>query len=189
MAASLFVRVQEGAVLRVCRDLVHLRTEKPVQFIDLTALAVERVLRSGVSEGMVSVQSRHTTAAVVVNENEPLLLEDLADLLERWAPGGARYRHNDLAALGAPPPEEKPNGHSHARALLLGASVCLNVAEGEIDLGEWQSIFLVELDGPRPRTVSVQVLGIPRVEPSVPERLTLETSESDQLHAPRGLSG
>ena len=165
MAASLFVSVQEGAVLRVCRDLVHLRTERPLQFVDLTALVAERVLRSGVSEGTVTVQSRHTTAALVVNENEPLLLEDLEDVLERWAPQGARYRHNDLAARPAPPPDEKPNGHAHARALLLGASVCLNVTAGEIDLGQWQSVFLVELDGPRRRTVSVQVLGVAKPEP------------------------
>jgi secondary thiamine-phosphate synthase enzyme len=160
MAASLFVSVREAAVLRVCRDLVHLRTEKPLQFIDLTELVAERVRRSGVSEGVVMVQSRHTTAAVVVNENEPFLLEDFAHLLERWAPEGVPYRHNNLAAREAPLSDEKPNGHAHARALVLGASVSLNVAEGEIDIGQWQSVFLVELDGPRRRLVSVQVLGV-----------------------------
>jgi secondary thiamine-phosphate synthase enzyme len=140
------VSVQQGAAVRVCRDLVQLRTEKAVQFVDLTETVAERVRQSGVDEGMVVVQSRHTTAAVLVNENEEHLLEDLQDLLERWAPAGARY--------------EKPNGHAHARALLLGTSVCLNVAEGRVDLGRWQSVFLVELDGPRRRSVSVQVLGV-----------------------------
>jgi secondary thiamine-phosphate synthase enzyme len=162
MAQSLFVSVQGGSVLRVCRDRVRLRTEKALQFIDLTALVAERVRRSGVREGTVTVQCRHTTAAVVVNENEPLLLEDLEDLLRRWAPEGARYRHDDLAAREASSAGERPNGHAHARALLLDASVCLNVAEGRLDLGEWQSIFLVELDGPRERTLSVQVLGATR---------------------------
>lgn len=160
MAASLFVSTQEGAAVRVCRDLVHIRTEKPLQFVDLTDLVAERVRRSGVGEGMVTVQSRHTTAAIVVNENEPRLLDDFQDLLECWAPASRRYRHNDLEAREAPP-DEKPNGHGHARALLLGISVCLNVAGGRIDLGGWQRIFLVELDGPRKRTISVQVLGVP----------------------------
>jgi len=146
--------------MRVCRDLVHIRTQEPLQFVDLTALVAERVRRSGVGEGMVTVQSRHTTAAIVVNENEPLLLQDLEGLLEGWAPAGRLYRHNDLAAREAPV-DEKPNGHSHARTLLLGVSVCLNIAEGHVDLGPWQSIFLVELDGPRQRSVSVQVLGAP----------------------------
>ncbi len=161
MAASLFVSVQEGAAVRVCRDLVRLRTERRLQFVDLKELVEERVRRSGVREGMVTVQSRHTTAAVLVNENEPLLLQDFEDLLRRWAPADARYRHNDLEAREAAPADERPNGHAHARALLLGASVCLNVAEGQLDLGEWQSVFLVELDGPRDRTISVQVLGVP----------------------------
>jgi secondary thiamine-phosphate synthase enzyme len=158
VAAGLFVSTQEGAGVRVCRDLVHIRTEKPVQFVDVTELVAERVRRSGVGEGMVTVQSRHTTAAIVVNENEPLLIADFEDLLEGWAPAGHRYRHNDLAAREAPA-DEKPNGHAHGRALLLGISVCLNVAEGRMDLGRWQRVFLVELDGPRPRSMSVQVLG------------------------------
>jgi secondary thiamine-phosphate synthase enzyme len=160
MAQSLFVSVQRGSVFRACRDRVRIRTEKALQFIDLTALVAERVRRSGVREGTVSVQCRHTTAAVVVSENEPLLLEDLEDLLRRLAPEGARYRHDDLAARSGVPAGERRNGHAHARALLLNASVGLNVAEGRLDLGEWQSIFLVELDGPRERTLSLQVLGV-----------------------------
>jgi secondary thiamine-phosphate synthase enzyme len=155
------MRVQQSAAVRVCRDVVDLRTEKRVQFVDLTELVAERVRRSGVADGMVLVQSRHTTAAVIVNENEPLLLEDFQDLLEKWAPSGARYRHNDLRARTAPPPDERPNGQAHARALLLGVSVCLSVTGGRIDLGEWQSVVLVELDGPRKRSVSVQVQGLP----------------------------
>ena len=159
MAASLFVSAQDGGAVRACRDLVHIRTERALQFVDLTDLVQERVRRAGVGEGLVTVQSRHSTAAVVVNENEPLLLEDLADLLEDWAPLGRRYRHNDLDARAPVDADEKPNGHAHARALLLGTSVCLVVADGVIDLGRWQRIFLVELDGPRPRSVAVVVLG------------------------------
>jgi secondary thiamine-phosphate synthase enzyme len=158
----LFVSVQGRAAVRVCRDLVRLRTERRLQFVDLTELIAERVRRSGVHEGMVTVQSRHTTAAVVVNENEPLLLRDFEDLLERWAPAEARYHHDDLEARSGLPADERPNGQAHARALLLGGSVCLNVASGRLDCGEWQSVFLVELDGPRDRAVSVQVLGVPK---------------------------
>ena len=160
MGASLFVSVQEGSAVRVCRDLVRLRTVSRMQFVDLTELVAERVRRSGVAEGTVTVQSRHTTAAVLVNENEPLLIQDFEDRLEAWAPADACYRHNDLEVREGAPVDERPNGHAHARALLLGASVSLNVAEGRLDLGEWQSVFLVELDGPRERTLSVQVLGV-----------------------------
>jgi len=161
VAVSIFANVQEGAAVRVCRDVVHLRTDEACQFIDLTDIVEERVRRSGVALGSVVVQVRHTTAAVVVQEDEPRLLEDLRDLLERWAPARARYHHNDRAVRPAASEDERPNGHAHARALLLGTSVCLNVAGGRLDLGQWQSVFLVELDGPRPRSVSVQVVGVP----------------------------
>jgi len=102
VAASLFVSAQRGSAVRICRDLVHIRTEKPVQLVDLTELVAERVRRSGVSDGIVTVQSRHTTAAVVVNENEPLLLADFEEMLESWAPASRCYGHNDLAARRAP---------------------------------------------------------------------------------------
>jgi len=161
VAASFFMSVEQGVQIRACRDLVSLRTEQPFQVIDLTGLVAERVRRSGVVEGTVVVHTRHTTASIIVQENEPLLLEDLRDGLERWAPASLRYRHDDLHARVGAPPDERPNGHAHVRALLLGTSVTLNVAAGRLDVGEWQSVLLVELDGPRPRTVSVQVLGVP----------------------------
>jgi secondary thiamine-phosphate synthase enzyme len=161
VAASFFVSVEQGVLVRTCRDLVSFRTERPFQVIDLTSLVAERVRRSGVLEGTVVVHSRHTTASVIVQENEPLLLEDLRDCLERWAPVSARYRHDDLHARADAPPDERRNGHAHVRAMLLGTSVALNVAGGRLDVGEWQSVLLVELDGPRPRTVSIQVLGVP----------------------------
>jgi len=160
VATSVFTNVQEGTAVRICRDVVRIKTEEPCQFVDLTDLVAERVRRSGIALGTVVVQSRHTTAAVVVQEDESLLLEDLRDLLERWAPARARYRHNERAARPTAPGDEAPNGHAHARALLLGTSVSLNVASGRLDLGEWQRVFLVELDGPRPRSVSVQVIGV-----------------------------
>ncbi len=158
---SLFASIEEGAAVRSCRAVVEIRTETPVQFIDLTAVVAERVRRSGIAEGVVLVQSRHTTAAIVVNENEAGLLDDFRRLLERWAPEAFDYRHNDLEARVDVPPGERANGHGHARALLLGGSVTLGVVDGRLDLGEWQSVFLVELDGPRKRSVVVQALGAP----------------------------
>ena len=160
MSIDLFVSETVGSTFKVCNDLVHLQTAERFQFIDLTELVKERVRRSGVTHGLVNVHTKHTTTALLVNENEPLLLEDFQELLERWAPQGRTYRHNDLQARLEVPPGERPNGHSHARALLLGMSVSLNITEGEIHLGEFQNIFLVELDGVRRRSVSILVLGL-----------------------------
>ena len=105
MAVSLFVTEIETETLKVATDLVDLRSEAPLQFIDITELVRERVRRSGVSDGFVNIQTRHTTAAVIINENEPLLLKDLEQILEAWAPKTHPYRHNDLDARHQPIPE------------------------------------------------------------------------------------
>jgi secondary thiamine-phosphate synthase enzyme len=161
MAINLFASETVGSTFKVCSDVVHFETKERLQFVDLTELVKERVRRAGVGYGLVNVHTKHTTAALVVNENEPLLIEDFKELVERWAPRDACYRHNDLEARRFQvPSEERPNGHSHARALVLGMSVSLNITEGQIHLGEFQRIFLVELDGVRKRTVSILLLGL-----------------------------
>jgi secondary thiamine-phosphate synthase enzyme len=160
MASKLFVAEQDAAGLRVCSDVVTLRTEVRRQFVDLTALVAERVRRSRITHGLVSVQSRHTTAAVVVNENEPRLLEDMKRTLERLVPCDLAYGHDDLQERPEAHAEERANGEAHCKALLLRASESLAVMDGEVTLGSWQSVFLVELDGPRARTVSITVIGV-----------------------------
>lgn len=135
-------------------------TNHPTEFIDLTQRLDRLIAESGVETGILNVQSLHTTTAIVVNEHEPLLLEDFRDFLEQAAPRDFGYRHDDTSIrtvnLTA---EERPNGHSHCRALLLPSSVCLNVAQGRLVLGTWQRVFLVELDGPREREISVMLVG------------------------------
>ena len=133
-----------------------------MEFVDLTEIVRRRVRRSGVRNGLVCVQTRHTTTAIIVNENEPLLIEDLKRMLERLAPEGARYGHNDLHRRRDPAPDEGRNGDSHCRAALLGSSETLAIADGVLHLGRWQSVFLVELDGPRDRSFSVVVMGTTR---------------------------
>ena len=156
----MFATQPEFNNLRIFNDLLRLRTEVPLQFIDLTTWVDETVRRSGVGHGQVQIQVLHTTAAIVVNENEPLLLEDFKELLERIAPENRDYAHDDLERRRVNlVPGERSNGHAHARALLLGAAKLFNVIEGRVELGRWQSIFLVELDGPRKRTVSLTVSG------------------------------
>jgi secondary thiamine-phosphate synthase enzyme len=142
-------------------DLLVVPTATSLQFVDLTARVREFVRLSGVTDGVVNIQTRHTTTAIVVNENEPLLLEDLEDLLRRWAPSELHYRHDDLGIRTVNlTPGERSNGHAHARALVLGSSETLNIRSGTIRLGRWQRIFLVELDGPRERSVSVTAMGL-----------------------------
>jgi secondary thiamine-phosphate synthase enzyme len=148
------------------RPAHHLRlrvdTVQPTEFVDITERLVDAVAVSGVDTGLLNVMSAHTTTGVVVNEHEPRLLDDLHALLARLVPRGVAYRHDDLARREAVAADEPRNGYAHCRALLLPTSVCLNVIDGRLALGRWQRVFLVELDGPRPRDVSVVVLGAAR---------------------------
>ncbi len=125
------------------------------QFIDLTDHIADAVVSAGVESGMVVVASRHTTAAIVVNEHEPELLKDLDRTLQALAPESAAYSHNAVPCG----PEEQPNGHAHCQALFLSASASLPIVNGHIALGRYQRIFLVELDHARVRTVNVLVMG------------------------------
>ena len=139
---------------------IRLSTVGPTEFVDLTDRLEALVEASGVRVGLLNVQTLHTTTGIIVNEHEPLLLTDFAGLLETAAPRQASYRHDDFTARTVNlTPGERCNGHAHCRALLLASSVCLNVAEGRLRLGRWQRVFLVELDGPRARELSVVLLG------------------------------
>ena len=136
-------------------------TSSAPEFVDITDRVAAVVREAGILAGLVVVYSRHTTAAVTINEWEPLLLEDMALLLERVAPRHGAYRHNDFSVRTVNMIEdESPNGHAHCRHLLLGASETIPIVDGRIALGQWQRVFLVELDQPRTRDVLVQVLGV-----------------------------
>ena len=141
------------------REEVAVSTKAALEFVDVTPLAVDAIARSGILEGLVSIQSLHTTAAVIVNEGEPLLLEDLRATLERAAPRRLAYLHDEMDLRAGVPEDEPANGHAHCKALFLRASETLAVAGGRPRLGQWQRVFLVELDGPRTRLLSLTVLG------------------------------
>lgn len=149
-------------MLRVYHQTVFLETEDCLQFIDMTDSVLELVRRSGIRNGLVNVQTRHTTTAIMINENEPLLIQDLKRTLQALAPHEAAYLHDDFAKrLINPGVDEPKNGHSHCKAMFLKASESVNIVEGAVQLGRWQRIFLIELDRPRKRAVSVVVIGQP----------------------------
>jgi secondary thiamine-phosphate synthase enzyme len=138
---------------------VHVQTTEPVGVVDLTARVEGFLDAVGLEAGWVNVQTRHTTTGICVNENEPLLVSDLLALLERLAPRGAGYAHDQMHLRPGVRPGEPRNGHAHAKALLLRTAETLNVAHGGLQLGRWQRVLLVELDGPREREVSLLAMG------------------------------
>ena len=136
----------------------NIRTEKGPQFVDITDRVADVARQSGISNGFAVVFSRHTTAAIRINEYEPALLADMERMLEQIAPSRAEYKHNEFAHAFSYN-GERPNGHSHCQHLLLGASENVPIVDGRLIVGQWQRIFLIELDHGRNREVVIQLVG------------------------------
>jgi secondary thiamine-phosphate synthase enzyme len=137
--------IRRTGSLTLWAETLAIHTQRAQQFIDLTDQVATMVHRSEVRQGWVSVFSKHTTAAILLNEHDPRLLEDMAGLLRRLA-AGQTYQHED-------------NGHSHCQHLLLSSSETIPIVDGAMELGRWQRIFFLELDQARDREVVVQVFG------------------------------
>ena len=133
-------------------------TDPEINLIDITSQLREIVATSDISNGMLSVTSRHTTTAITINENESRLLDDVRMFFADLVPTAKKYLHNDIHLRDCPQ-DEPENAHAHIIAMLFGSSEVISVVNGELDLGKWQSVMLIELDGPRKRTVSIQLMG------------------------------
>jgi secondary thiamine-phosphate synthase enzyme len=131
-------------------------TDERIEVIDLTDRIMAFVRRHGVREGLVSLWSMHTTCAVFINEYQGALLSDIKRFLEQMVARDAEWLHNDPQHSDC----DRMNADSHLRALLLGHSLALQVSGGEVVLGQWQRVLMAELDGPRARTLRVQVFGV-----------------------------
>lgn len=151
--------------LEVRQRLLTVTTHQAPQLIDLTDDVLAFCAEGAPLSGQLTVHSTHTTAAVVLNEMEPLLAEDAMALLARLVPPAA-YRHDDFARrqvnLDSPPRE---NAQAHLQHLLLGHGCSLPVAAGRPTLGRWQRVLLVELDTPGDRQLVLQLLGVASDKP------------------------
>ena len=139
---------------------LQLETKEAPEFIDITDWVRQCVAQSKVANGFVVVYSKHTTAAVKINENEPLLLQDMVAFLEKISPRNGGYQHNDFSIRTVNmTADESPNGHAHLQHLLLGTSETVPLIDGIMQFGRYQSVFFIELDRPRSREVMIQVVG------------------------------
>ena len=145
-------RASEGPGVIVHR--LDVETTKRVEIRDLTELVSEIVRSARVEAGLVTLSSMHTTTAIFVNEPQSALLDDVELLLERIAPRGDDWKHNDPRYSDC----DRQNADAHLRAIVLGSSVTLQVAEGALTMGQWQRILMAELDGPRTRQLAIQML-------------------------------
>lgn len=142
-------------------EALAVTTGSAPEFIDITEDVERVVAEAGARFGQATVYSIHTTAAIKVNENEPLLLQDMARIIQRAAPIHAEYEHNDFSRRTVNLDEDEcANGHAHCQHLFLSTSETIPIIDGRLALGQWQRIFLVELDRPRERRVLVNIVGV-----------------------------
>ena len=141
--------------MKVFHTSFTLQTESPTEVSDITKLVREALQRSAVTTGIALVNTLHTTCALFVNEYQSALMDDIMALGERLVPERGGFRHDDPRYSDC----ERGNAHAHLRTALLGRNVALAVNGGELTLGRFQSVIFAEFDGPRPREITVQILG------------------------------
>lgn len=141
--------------MKVVRETIEVSTSENQQFLDITKQIRDVVDRSAIRSGMLIVNALHTTVALLINEFQSALIDDLAMLLQKLVPRRDRYLHDDPRYSDC----DRGNAHAHLRSMLLGRSVCLAIADGEPVVGQYQNVILAELDGPRNRQVHVHIVG------------------------------
>ncbi len=142
-------------MMRVYVDEVRIRSSKRLEILDITSQVEKSVSNSGISEGFVVIWEPHTTAAIAVNENDPELWHDILKTFTQLVPIQGDYRHNAKYSGIA----REQNAHAHILNCLSGSSISIPLVRGKLTLGTWQRILFIELDGPRPRKVILEVVG------------------------------
>lgn len=150
------VSTASGGSLIVHGETLLIETDERIELVDLTDRLMAVIRALPVREGIVSVWSMHTTCAVFINEAQRALHADIKRLLEEMVARDADYLHNDPKHSDC----DRMNADAHLRALLLGHSLTLQISGGELVLGQWQRVLAAELDGPRARSLRVQVMGV-----------------------------
>ena len=146
--------------MKTANKTISFTPSEQLEFINFTEEVKKFVEESGVKNGLVNVQSMHTTGAIVVNEDEPLLKNDIKKRLDQIIPQDNNYTHDDFSIRTVNMcDDECANGHAHCKAVLLQPNATLNVIDGKVQLGQWQQIFFLELDRKRPRKIQIMVLG------------------------------
>ena len=145
-------------MVNIYSETFSLDTSENLEVINLSSKISAVITSSGIVNGLAIISSRHTTTALFVNEFEQRLIEDIKTFFTNLVPANKKYLHNDINLRDCPP-DEPENAHSHIMAMLLNNTEVIPVVGGKVSLGQWQSVMLVELDGPRKRSIQVQIIG------------------------------
>ena len=141
---------------RVVSTVIQVQSDEREELYNLSQTVRDFVKTSGIRAGIVMVSSLHTTCAIFINEWQEALVHDVKSYLSSLINKDDYYRHNDPAWSDC----DRHNADSHLRSLMLGTNLSLQIADGEVVLGGWQSVIMAELDGPRERTIRIQAMGI-----------------------------
>lgn len=131
------------------------KSKKRIELVNITSGVQSAVSKAGVKNGTCTVFCPHSTAGLIINEDEPGLKQDILKKLEAIAPPSG-YKHNRIGN----------NADSHLKSMIVGPSKSVPVGNGKLSLGAWQSIFFAEFDGPRPRRVLVSVVPVGQRSPA-----------------------
>lgn len=144
--------------MTIIHKFIEIETEAGINIHNITPHIKDFLAETAIKNGQILAFSRHTTTALAINEDEQRLLEDIKVFLGKLAPESDKYLHNDLH-LRIVPEDEPMNAHSHLMAMMLNNSEVIPVVDGQLALGTWQSVLFFELDGPRRRSLLLQITG------------------------------
>jgi secondary thiamine-phosphate synthase enzyme len=145
----------EGETMKIYRKEFTISTHKRMEIQDITNTVANVVEESRIVNGLVHLWVPHATAAIAVNEHDTDLWDDILTALENLAPINDNYRHNAKYSWMA----SEQNAHAHILNCLVKPSVTIPLENGKMQLGTWQSVLVIEMDGPRTRQIQVQVIG------------------------------
>ena len=149
-------RTSVSGPLTIHAETITVQTEARFHLVDITDRVMAIVRGAGIAEGMASLLSLHTTCSVLINESQTALVADIKSFLEHVVDRDADWLHNDPDHSDC----DRFNADAHLRALLIGQTLSLQVSRGEVVLGQWQRVLLAELDGPRARSLRIQIMGV-----------------------------
>lgn len=143
------IKQNEGVKIQILTEILELETTNRIEITDITSHINAALAESSIRKGLVNVYSQHSTSAIFINENEEGLVKDYLDLMESLVPTGENYRHNRI----------DNNADSHLRSFLIGNNQTIPIENGNMSLGTWQSVFFLDMDGPRKRKVTITIMG------------------------------
>lgn len=146
--------------MKIYKQKLELNSKTQLEFLDITDKVQEVIDDSGIREGQVVVYSPHTTMGIMVNHNEPMLLQDFQKIFHKLVPIDTQYSHDLFELRRAKNADGRSNGQAHCQNMLIGISETIPVEKGKMLITERQSVFAVEFDGARKRELIIQVIGL-----------------------------